>query len=115
MDNKTIANTIWQQMKTLDRNLCMCMGVDKLTVIENGLEFSVNGLSFKGKVQVVLNGKDLYDVILIKPTRKQNEIAKAAGVKMFDTVNQTVAIFNDVFVEDLMPLLEDQVESRGGV
>lgn len=114
MTNKQIATTIWEQMRALDLNLCMCMGVQKLTVIENGLEFTVNGLSFKGKVQITLNGKDLYDVKLVKPTRKQNQTLKEAGIKSFDIVNKPVAEFNDVFVEDLMPLLEDQVENRKG-
>lgn len=114
MTNKEIANTIWGQMKAIDGNLCMCMGVSKLLVIENGLQFNVNGLSFKGLVQITLNGSDLYDVKLVKPVRKQNMVAKELGIKTFDTVLETKAEYNDIFVDDLMGLLEDTVENRKG-
>lgn len=113
MGNKEIANTIWSQMKAIDTNLCMCMGVKNLCAVESGLEFKVSGLSFKGIIQIKLNGKDLYDVSFIKPVRKQNKVAKDLGVKMFDTSFETVKSFNDVYVDDLMPLLEENVESRG--
>lgn len=112
MNNKQIANTIWQQMREIDANLCMCMGVTKLKVIENGLEFKVSGLSFKGVVQVVLNGADLYDVYFIKSTRKQDPIAKQLGVKRFETSYSLIKELNDVYVGDLMYSLEMFVENR---
>lgn len=112
MNNKQIANTIWEQMRAIDMNLCMCMGVHKLTIIENGLQFNVNGLSFKGIVQITLNGSDLYDVKLVKSVRKQNLVAKQLGVKTFDTIFEVKKEFNDVFLGDLMDILEDSVEAR---
>ena len=119
MDNKTIANTIWQQMKTIDKNLCMCMGVQSLTIIDGGLQFKVNGLSFKGVVQITLNGKDLYNVSFLKQKRKriQNELLKSIGSNLcsYKTENIIVESFEDVFVEDLMPLLERVVEKREAV
>lgn len=114
MDNKAIASEIWNQMKVFDKNLCMCMGVSGLTAINRGLQFKVSGLSFKGFVEVTLNGKDLYDVRFIKAVRKQNLEAKKVGLKMFNTTLETVSGFNDVFAEDLMPLLESVVENREG-
>lgn len=112
MDNKTIATTIYSQMKTLDRNLIMCMGVSGLTTIELGLQFKVNGLSFKGYVEITLNGKDLYDITFKRAVRKQNQAAKELGVKMFDTTVETVKVLNDVYSEDMMGLLEYYVENR---
>lgn len=115
MDNKTVANIIWTQMKEMDRNLCMCMGVTGLTVIENGLQFMVSGLSFKGYVQITLNGKDLYDVKLLKQKRTQNQQMKSLGIKSFDVSLVVQSETNDVFVEDLMPLLESLIENRAKI
>ena len=114
MNNKEIANTIWTQMKYIDSNLIMCMGVQGLTVIDRGLRFKVNGLSFKGLVEVTLNGGDLYDVAFITHSRKRNETAKALGVIRFDMVRNVQEVVNDVFFDGLMELLEDRVENRGG-
>lgn len=114
MTNKEIARTIWEQMTELDRNLCMCMGVQKLTVINSGLQFQVHGLSFKGLVQITLNGGDLYDIKFVKAVRKQNMVAKELGVKLFDISHEVVDELNNVFAEDLMGILEDKVENRGG-
>lgn len=110
--NKQIAQTIWEQMKTMDSNLCMCMGVHKLQVIDNGLQFKVNGTSFKGLVQITLNGADLYDVHFVKLTRKQNKQALQYGVKAFDTEPEVVEKFLNIFVDELMDVLEVTVESR---
>ena len=115
MDNKTIANTIWQQMKAIDQNLCMCMGVHALTVIDNGLQFKVNGLSFKGVVQIVLTPKDLYKITFLKPVRKQNQHLKQLGIKSFDTTLEVHSLTGEVYVEDLMPILEQTVENRKAV
>ncbi|HBI01740.1 MAG TPA: hypothetical protein DDY18_08990 [Flavobacterium sp.] len=112
MDNKTVANTIWTQMKEIDRNLCMCMGVQALTVIEQGLQFKVNGLSFKGYVQIVLTPADLYEVKFLKAKRTQNQALKQIGIKSFDTTLEVVSLTGGIYVEDLMPLLESFVENR---
>jgi hypothetical protein len=77
-------------MKAFDLNLVWCMGVTKLRVIENGLEFRVNGLSYKGLVHITLNAADLYDVSLVKSGK----------------------MIKDVFCEDLMPVLELEIENR---
>lgn len=100
MNNKQIAQEIFSQMKILDLNLVMCMGVTRLMAVENGLQFSVNGLSFKGLVQIKLNGGDLYDISFIKPARGKNP------AKVLETIT-------DVFAEDMMNFLEAKVENRG--
>lgn len=96
MDNKTIANTIWNQMKTIDMNLVMCMGVTKLMVVERGLQFKVNGLKFRGLVEIYLNAGDTYDISFMTPRSKN-----------------IVKIYKDVYFDQVMPLLEDVVEREG--
>lgn len=113
MTNAETANTIWKQMRSIDSNLCMCMGVSKLKAIENGLQFAVNGLSFKGLIQITVNGSDLYDIKFIKSVRRQNEIAKELGVKIFDTTHEVKFEMHNVFVDELMQALEQKVENRG--
>ena len=113
--NKEIAQTIWTQMNAIDRNLMWCMGVHKPVVIQDGIQFQVKGLSFKGVVQITLNGGDLYDIKFIKPIRTQNQVAKKLGVKMFDVTNELVDEVNNVYVEDLMGILEEKVENRSNV
>ncbi len=110
--NKEIANTIWAQMKTIDTNLCMCMGVQKLAIIENGLQFNVNGLSFKGIVKIQLNGADLYDVTFVKVKRTLDKELQAVGIKRYNETLVTEQEHKDVYVEDLMTLLETVVENR---
>lgn len=88
MTDIQVATTILNQMRVMDQNLCWCMGVTKPTAIKSGLEFKVSGLRYRGKVQIILNGKDLYDVKVGK------------------------AMHKDIFVEDLMPLLEMEVERQ---
>ena len=107
-----IAKTILEQMKAMDMNLLMCMGFQKPVALERGLRFKVNGFSHKGLVEITLNGADLYDVKLIKLSRKQNQTAKALGVIKFDLHSEVVELIEDVFVEDLMPILESKVEKR---
>jgi len=113
MDNKTIANTIWSQMKAIDANLCMCMGVKNLTIMENGLQFKVNGLAFKGLVQIVLTPADLYTVKFIKMKRHCYINDLDAGIKRYVNLPEVVSVTGEVYVEDLMPLLERTVEGRG--
>jgi hypothetical protein len=114
MDNKTVANAIWSQLKTMDSNLCMCMGVQNLTVIEQGLQFKVNGLAFKGLVQVTLTPADLYEVKFLKPTRKLNKQAQEQfGIKRYDTTMEVVSLTGGVYTEDLPGILERTVEGRG--
>jgi len=110
-----IGNTIWAQMRALDRNLIMCMGVHKLCLIKNGLQFKVKGLIFKGIVEITLNGSDLYDIKFLKPKRKLNkEMTEAIGRKFFHpTVNEQVKEINDVYFDYMMPTLETEVERRG--
>ena len=69
MSNIITAQTILDQIKaSRDENgntgihLMMCWGYRNAQVLENGVQFHVSGLKFKGVVQVRLNGMDLYDI-----------------------------------------------------
>lgn len=110
--NESIGQTIWQQMKIMDMNLIWCMAVRKPTSVDNGLRFEVSGSSFKGVVEVTLNGKDLYDVKFLKASKKQNAYAKDLGVKKFDTSMTVDSMVSDVFCDELMVVLENKVENR---
>ena len=88
------------------------MGASKPTIIENGLQFNVSGLTFKGIVQITLNGKDLYDIKLVKAKRQQNQELKALGINKYTTELVVQEEINDVFVEDMMGVLEMKVENR---
>ena len=113
MDNKTIANTIWKQMNTIDKNLVWCMGTNKPTVIEQGLRFQVSGLSFKGTVEVTLDPNDTYRVKFIKTKRSLDKAYQQQyGIKRFNKEQLVVGEYSDVHVFDLMPLLENVVENR---
>ena len=61
--------------------------------IPNGLQFSVQGFKFKGKVRVIYNeGLDLFTVELIK-----------RGGKTYKT-------FNEVYFDNLVSLIDREVE-----
>lgn len=107
---QTVGQIIWEQMRILDMNLIWCMGVKKPTLIENGLRFTVNGLAFKGEVEITLNASDLYDVRFNKVGRKLNKELSVVGVKIYDTVKTEMDFVGGVFVEDLMKVLEWKVE-----
>jgi hypothetical protein len=106
-----IAKTIWTQMNAIDKSLVWAMGTRKPGAIENGLRIKVSGRTHKGLIEIKLNGKDLYDVSLIKAKRSYyaNELY---GKKRYIVENVAVKTFNDVYVEDLMSLLATEVEGE---
>jgi hypothetical protein len=80
MENLDIAKTIISQIHSgrVDRNsgtqLMMCWGFRKPNVVEQGVEFNVSGLKYRGIVRVVLDfGTDTYSVILGKYNKKVGE------------------------------------------
>jgi hypothetical protein len=111
-DSKMIAQEIWSQMNAIDRNLVWCMGTNKPCTIPNGLQFNVQGSSFRGTVQITLNGADLYDICFIKNARKLNKQAAVHGLRVFDTHPEVVEKYENVFVSEMMDVLERTVESR---
>jgi len=114
MTSKVIAETIFHQMKTIDMNLMMCMGFHKPMVIESGLQFKVNGLKHRGTVRIILNkALDTYEIYLGKQKRVLNKNATdLIGRRVYTTTYPTVKTIKDVYVDDMMPLLEQEVEGR---
>jgi hypothetical protein len=69
-------------------------GAHKFTNYKNkALVFMVNGHHHKGRVYIVLNGADLFDVYLT--SNQQN-------------IKQT---FNDIYIDELVEVLDDNIES----
>jgi len=62
-------------------------------VEKKALRFRVSGNHFKGLIFIVVNGADLFDVYL----------TKGAKLEIVDTLN-------DVFIEDLIPTIDERVE-----
>ena len=96
-----VAETIVQQIRAIDRNALMAWGYKPLHCNEKGLTFQVSGPKFKGRIQVDLNGRDLYDVKAIKITKKKD---KNFGV--FMPVAKTHKEVGDVFVESLVSVID---------
>lgn len=71
----------------------MSWGSHAFYAIPNGLQFSVQGFKFKGKIRVIYNeGLDLFTVELIK-----------RGGKTYKT-------FNEVYFDTLVSLIDREVE-----
>lgn len=112
-ESARIANIIWKQMNALDKNLVWCMGTRKPIAVERGLQFQVNGLSFKGIVQIRLEYNDTYTVTFMQKKRKLNkEHTELLGRRQFDTEIVVAGEYKEVYFDTLMPLLEDVVENR---
>lgn len=109
-----VGQIIWEQLRTMDMNLLMCMGVHQQCLIENGLQFKVRGLKFKGWVKIVLNeGQDLYEIELVKMKRKKNkEMSELMGKTVYDQNPETTYEAKGIYFDQLPELLEREVEGR---
>ena len=115
MREHEVAQTILEQMNGIDRNLVWCMGVKSPTVTRRegtlgGLMFDVSGLSFKGRVYIELDPSDTYIVTLVVPKKR----LETYPIRRMATTWEQVSRHEQVYVEDLMPLLESLVENRSG-
>ncbi len=65
---KEIAQTIMQQIKSIDSRAFMAWGSKEYQITKEGLQFKVGGLAkFKGLVHVKYNrGNDMYDIDFAK-------------------------------------------------
>jgi hypothetical protein len=92
----TIAKTIHQQIKAIDFWALGAWGAKKLTAHSDGLSFKTSGcVGWKGTVKIVLDeGKDLY-------------ILKFMRVRKMELIVDK--IIEDVFVEDLVRFIDEQV------
>lgn len=67
--NQEIAGIILQQLGTSQGKI-RAMVSGQCLAIENGLQINFKGSRKANKVQIVLNGKDLYDVTFLKYSPK---------------------------------------------
>ncbi len=124
MNNLYVAKTIIDQINYADPSALMAWGTknpvgsDKETTLSNydhnvkgdpiykdfgcrgWVQFDVNGLKFKGRVYVGLNGLDLYDVILVKNTQHRDHTF--SSTKMGEA--------RDIYNEDLMRTIDRLIE-----
>ena len=90
-----IANTIREQLYALGRNKVWSWGANAWTGGENFLIFKVQGFKLKGKVKISLNGNDLYDIEFIK-------------------ANKVIKTMNDIYAEDMVDIIDNEVETTNG-
>ena len=109
-----IAKTIHTQLYAMDKNLMWCMGATKFVNTGKGLRFTVNGLAFKGMVEIELDeGRDLYVVKFLKTKRTMNkEIFDTYKVKKYNTTTVVEKTVDGVFFDELPYILESNVERK---
>jgi len=71
-----IAKTIHQQMYAIDANAMMCIGAHGFVAHSEALVFKASGANVKrgGRVEVKLNGLDLYDVTVYRIVKFERRI-----------------------------------------
>jgi len=99
MTDMTIARTIHEQINALDPMAMFAYGAQNKMALEDGLQFDVNGLVFKGKVIIKLNAMDLYDITFGRMNRKTFE---------FDVKHEA----KDVYCDMLVDILDHYVEGK---
>ncbi len=97
MTDMTIATTILSQIKALDPMAMFAWGVRNPMALDDGIQFDVNGLKFKGKVIIKLNAMDLYDITFGRMNRKTLE---------FDVKHTAEGVYCDQLVEILDHYIE---------
>ncbi len=93
----TIASTIYGQIHALDGMAWYAWGSKNPVALEDGLQFDVNGLVFKGKVIIKLNAMDLYDITFGRMDRKTFE---------FNVKHNAEGVYCDQLVEILDHYIE---------
>lgn len=99
MTDMTIASTIYGQIHALDGMAWYAWGAKNAMGLDDGIQFDVKGLVFKGKVIIKLNGSDLYDITFGRMNRKTFK---------FDVEHET----KDIFCEQLVEILDHYIEGK---
>ena len=97
MTDMTIATTILSQIKALDHMALFAWGFKNGVGLDDGLQFDVNGIKFRGKVIIKLNAMDLYDITFGRMNRKTLE---------FDVKHTAEGVYCDQLVEILDHYIE---------
>lgn len=92
----TKGKTILDQLIAMDKMAVWAWGSHKFIVIENGLQFKVQGPKTKkgAYIEIKVNGRDLYDVKLKRNVKK--------AIKVDSDVN-------DIFVDQLIDVIDHMV------
>lgn len=108
-----IAETIRDQLKTIDWAALMAWGAKNFSALEGvkggihphlgGLHFKVNGLTFKGHIHITLNASDLYNIEGLTIRKKQNG-------EHYMVQRKRIFLVKDIFAEDLVNTLDSFIE-----
>ncbi len=99
MTDMTIARTIRNQIVTLDRWALGAWGAKNTLALDDGIQFDVNGLKFKGKVIIKLTAMDDYTITFGRMNRKTFE---------FDVKHEAAGVYCDQLVE----ILDHHIEGK---
>ena len=107
MTNKDIAVTILQQLG--GRRFVMFTGAKDFTAIKNGLQFKIGRNASKAnRVEITLNGADLYDMTFIKYRPFSVRVDhKKMEVKTIEEKSETVKVWNDIYCDQLEELFTE--------
>ena len=107
MMNKEIAITILQQLG--GNRFATFTGAKDFTVIDNGLRFRIGRNSSKAnRVEIKLNGCDLYDIEFIKHRPFSVKVDHKKGeVRTIEEQTTTVRRFEDIYCDQLEELFTE--------
>ena len=105
--NHQIATTILQQLG--GNRFIAFTGAKDFMTIDNGLRFKIGRNSSKAnRIEITLNGSDLYDMKFIKHRPFSIRIDHKRGeVKTIEEKTETVKEWNDVFFDQLQDLFTE--------
>lgn len=97
MTDMTVARTIRSQIAALDHWAWGAWGVRNAMGLDDGIQFDVNGLKFKGKVIIKLTAMDDYTITFGRMNRKTFD---------FDVKHTAEGVYCDQLVEILDHYIE---------
>ena len=107
MANKEIAATILQQLG--GHRFIAFTGANDFLAIDNGLRFKIGRNASKAnRIEITLNGCDLYDMRFIKHRPFSIKIDHTKGeVKTIEEKSTTVKEYNDIYCDQLEELFTE--------
>lgn len=94
LNESDVGMTIMSQINHIDKHAMLAWGSKNLVFFKKGLQFTVSGPKFKGKIIIELNGRDLYDISFGKVVKLEWKVSKK---------------LTDVHVEDLVKTIDGVV------
>lgn len=107
MKNMEIANTIMQQLG--GRRFVLFTGAKNMLAIDNGLRFTIGkNISKANRVEITLNGLDLYDMRFYKYSPAHMKVNhKAMTAEWVEEKVVEVRKFADIFCDQLQELFTE--------